>query len=534
MSLLNKTAETSSAKPKKLKNQLLWKRGGFAVAITVLLIAAVIVINAFAMPVLSGRFHMNYDFSKEKTATLSKDNLKFIKDVKDEVTVTVCAPEDQYVSSLQNVAYSRTGGVSQVDDTSYFEQTLTLIKKYQEYNKKIKVEFAESEDILGLYQQYGNNGLQNYGDIIVRSDKSKDRIKVLNFADIFTDNSEDLMYAMYSGQSTGDTQYTISENKIETALSGAIYYVLGGEAQEVALYTRGDDTAKQLANYLSAALKENNYEVQVIDDVPVTSISDKVSLAVLLPGQSDLIASELDTFTKYLDNGKKLGKNLVYFGTSVFDYKTFPNLTKLLNAWGITPENGMILDTTGNFYSTEYNLLVSSNDYTKLTENYLSTYNEGFTVKENEDEKLTVAERVDSADKMSLQLNGKKKPEEGKTKAYPIVVRMQKTATADDENATETKSTFTVFSSMDFAYPDMYTSSGFQCNNRDLLMNYFSAAMGSEESKGIDFGFKQVTAERFVPEESQINLVSTVFVWLIPLATLAAGIIVYVRRKQSK
>ncbi len=508
----------------KLKNQFLLKRGSFALITTALLIAAIIVINAFAMPVLSERFHMNYDFSKDKVATLNADNLKFIKNVKEPITVIVTCTEDQYAYYMQNISYQNCYYSAAVSDTTPFEQSVTLIKKYHEYNKNITVKFASQKEVTQLAQQYQGKGLKSVGDIIIQADKMADRYAVIGYSDIYTDNSMEVM----QGQAQ---EYQVTANKIETALSGAISDVLGGRKQKIVLYTRGDETAEQLASYLSQALEENKYTVETNKDYPVKEIADDVALAVLMPSASDLMLGEKDLFSDYVS--KNNGKNVVCYTSAQYDYSRQPNFKAFLAEWGVTPENGMIIDTAGNYYSDEYGILVSLPDYEKNTSvGYLSSLTEAMNVQVDGIKDVTLVESVQSAEKMSVVPFGKEQAT-GKTGTYPIALRLQK-ATADEEGNETVVGTLTVFSSIDFAYPDMFTMYGLQCNNRDLVLDYFSKLVNEEETQGIDFGFKSTTTENFVPNDKETSRVKAIFIWVIPMLTLATGVAIYVWRRRSR
>ena len=133
-----KEPEKKPAKDKKskkknvLKNQFLFKKGGYSVAIIAFVLAALVLLNWFVLT-LGDRFHLEFDMSPDKVNSMSRENIEFIEKIEDKVTVTVCAAEDSYATYMNSYAgsyYGVSGG------SDYFEQTVALINKYKSYNKK--------------------------------------------------------------------------------------------------------------------------------------------------------------------------------------------------------------------------------------------------------------------------------------------------------------------------------------------------------------------------------------------------------------
>ena len=73
-------------KPKKLRNKALFKRGGYAIALTAIVIVGAIVLNIL-VGALSERFHLTFDLSSDKINSASEENIEYIKGVKEKVTI---------------------------------------------------------------------------------------------------------------------------------------------------------------------------------------------------------------------------------------------------------------------------------------------------------------------------------------------------------------------------------------------------------------------------------------------------------------
>ena len=140
-------------KPRKIKNQALLKRGGYAVAITAAVLAGIVVLNVL-LGVLAKRIPLEFDMTLDKKNSMSQENIEYIKEVDKEVTVTVCANESDYLMYMTNYAPQMYGVVN--GDSSYYDQTIMLINRYDNYNKKIKIRYVH-DFLLFIQSRFGKS-----------------------------------------------------------------------------------------------------------------------------------------------------------------------------------------------------------------------------------------------------------------------------------------------------------------------------------------------------------------------------------------
>ncbi|MCQ2478272.1 MAG: GldG family protein [Clostridia bacterium] len=170
-------------KSDKVKNQALFKRGGFAIGITALVLAGIIALNLL-VAVLAKRVTLEYDISPDKVNSISEDNEKFIKAVKKDVTVTVCASEENYLTYMSYLAQNNNVSAS----SDYYSQTLKIVEKYGNINDKISINFVDPQtsEFLQISQNYSDLH-PTVGDIIVSCKvNGNDRHKLIAFNDIYT------------------------------------------------------------------------------------------------------------------------------------------------------------------------------------------------------------------------------------------------------------------------------------------------------------------------------------------------------------
>jgi len=521
----NKVKKTRKAKkPAKLKNQAAFKKGGYSLAITAAVIVGVIIINIL-VSALSSRFVLEFDMSKNKDNSMTKENIEYLQDIKEDINITVCANAENYSNYMGY--YAQEYNVSDNAAVDYYDQTIRILKKYGDYNNKIEVDFIDPQtaEFTNITSKYMNETLA-YGDVIV---SAGDKHKIVGYKDIYS-LYEDTTYASY-----GMSFYTVSGNNVETAVTSAISYVLAEDIKKVALLT-GHSSVDYTATYLKM-LKENNYEATVIEDKLVGEISKEYDAVIIVCPSKDFTAGELDAISEFLDNDGKLGKGLMVFADASAPY--LPDLYDFLSQWGIVLEDGVVFETNASnhlesdpttigTYSTERDDLLSGISIC-LTGNNVPIYpafenKNGISVLPL----TTTPETSVAAPKGSG--DGWAGADKLTPKEYNSSVLATKSDYDDDNNPIA--SCVAVFSSAHFLESE-YSESG-SVSNKNLVMAVTERATGADDS-GIVFVSKYLESESFASDitEQDGKLMRNIFMWIIPLLTIAVAIFIYIRRKNA-
>ena len=515
-------------KPKKIKNQLLFKRGGFSLAITALFIAAVIVANVL-VSALADRFHLEYDMSVDKVNTMNKDNLKFIKEIDQEIEIIVSAAEENYATMMANYMQS-SFGVSG-DYTSYYNQTMSLVKKYSDYNKKITVEFIDMYEDSGydeIYQKYSGEGL-TYGDIIVRTNvevdgQKQERYKIVTFEDLYNIVEDSSGSYYYYGSSS-----VITGNNVETAVTSAIAYVLGTDTKKVLILSGHSNTAAatHIAQY-KKLLEDNAFEVEENQELMLKEIEDDTDIIVLIAPVADLVDKEVDLISSFLYNDGNYGKGLVYFGTST--YSKLSNLEALLMDWNIQLNEGKLFQTDPNYVISEDPTSIRTMLRSSLM--FATSSNQPILAEKSESESLKVESfsaptTVIAPLSADASWNGYTKDD---VSEYSLATVVKKSDyTTDGE---EVHSTVVAFASLDFIY-SQYAEQQWVANKNLTLM--LSQEAVQADDTGISFVSKSITDESFSAKvtEKGSSTVRTIFMIILPLILLAVAVFVYIRRRSA-
>lgn len=519
-------------KPKKeklLKNEALFKKGSYSLALTAIVLVGILVVNIL-VSALNDRFVLEFDMTAEKENSISEENIDYIKSIKNEVDVIVCATEESYISYMASMAEQTHGLTSDATTSDYLNQTLTLINKYGAYNKKIKVQFVDtqSSEFTAITSKYGTNNLE-FGSIIVSVTKADGtlRYKKLGFKDIYS-LTEDDTYAAYGMVTT-----TISGNNIETALTGAISYVLSDIDVKVAFLT-GHSSNDLTASY-KKLLTDNNYEVEVISDAVVNKIDEKFDMIVIPAPTKDFIESEITAISSFLDNDGKLGKSMMVFADASAKY--LPDFYSFLNEWGIAIGEGILYETNANYHAEgDHTTLISANtgkieDLADL-ELCVTGYNVPMEPAFETEGSKTVVSVVETMESVTEAPKGIEEWAEADSAGKSNYSTIIETTQMEYINNEPKESRVTVFSSPFFLSSE-YNEAG-TVANKDLTLAMADRASGTGKSD-ISFVSKTITNESFYESvtEGSANAIKVIFMFILPLAVLAMGIVIFIKRRNA-
>lgn len=522
-----------SLKSKKLKNELLFKKGSYSMAITALVLVAVLLVN-WLIGALSNRFNLEFDMTLDKNNTLSEENIDYVKNIENEVSIIFCANEEDYPSNISSMA-SYYYQVSDQNAESYYKQTVNIVKKYADYNKKIKLEFIDTQttEFSAVTAKYPTDNI-SYGDIIVsatvkgKDGNSVERHKMISYNDIYNLADETGYAAMgYGG-------YTIGGNNIETKLTSAIAFVQSAETKKVALVT-GHSTHTYAESYREL-LEANNYEVSIIEDSILTELSDEYDIVALVAPNTDFLGSELDVISAFLDNGDKLGKGLMFFADATVP--ALENLNGFLLEWGIELGDAILYETDPykQIQSDPFSLRIvpTDDEINKGLSECVTGYNVPMIATEAASDDISVTEIMTTYETAVEAPRGVtagwKEYTEEDYGQYAGIIQAEKVAY--DTEGKETSSFVMSFASVEYFYSEWANYKNL--SNKDIVIAVTDRAANVGDT-GISFVYKTIVSESFADTvtTSDIAVVRTLFVILLPIASIVMGIVIFFRRKNA-
>lgn len=520
---VKKNKKMKKPKNKKVKNEMLLKKGSYSIAITAIVLVGLIVFN-WLVGVLSDRFNLEVDMTSDKKNSISEENVEYLKSIKDEVNITVCGKEEGFA---ENMAYYAQRALYVSANSEYFEQTVNLIKKYPAYNDRIKVQYIDmqSTEYTAITSNYPTYDL-TFGDLIVSSTiNGKERVRVLTFDDIYVlgqDSSSS--YSSYS---------SVTANRLETSLTSAIAYVTSTEIKKAALLTGHSNNS--YADAYTELLTINNYEITEISDSIISEISNEYDVIIVSAPSIDFLGSELDAISEFLDNDGKLNKGLMFFADATCP--SLPNLYSFLQQWGISVGEGILFETNENNFINKkstmgiYKTQLEDDDINESIDTVIADYNVPMNVCETSSTKRTSKALMQTLNSVFVAPVGSSNDyTSSDTKQFDSVIQSEEAVYDADNN--RLTSYIMAFSSVEFVQSTWASQNSL--GNQDITIACTDRAAHRES--GVKFTSKVITNESFAADVSQrsVKTVKAIFAVIIPIVMVSIGIYVYVRRKDAR
>lgn len=477
-----------------------FKHGSLATAMTVGLVAAVVLVNVI-VGLLVERFPLNIDLTDNQIFELSDESIDYLKGIDQNITINVLATEADFSGT-----------------NAYYNQANEVIKKYEKYGQNIKVEYVDIYTNPDFVASYPKESL-SYGEIVV---DCGGRYQVLTAYDLFNTQTD---------SSTGRT--SIKSSNAEQAMTSAIMFVTDADPITVTVLTGYGSTGTADIDDLTSVLNSNGYLITETN-LMTEEIADDVSIAILAAPTADLSEAEAQKLAAFLENDGDFGRMLYYFADAA--QPDLPILESLLEEWGIGVDDGYLAETDmNNIYMTStvllqqygedevytegistdvpvlavnarpLNLLWSSasNRYAKVL---LQTYDSAVVVPSNADENWTL--------------------DDGVQDSYPTAILGQRTAY---EGITPKNSYVVAFGSLGMV--DSYFLNMSALNNAEYLVNLTNILTNKEE--GIQIVSKTLGTESLGISQQQAVNIGALFQYVLPVVILVAGGVVFIRRRNK-
>lgn len=566
-----KFKKSDSSAP-KMRNTVALKRGAYAIVLSIIFIVVVVLTTVFST-ILAQKFPLELDLTTGKTHSISGTNVDYIKGLQKEVNIYVCLTEDEYLcqtdSSYNMCYYGATMYFVEynTDSLNYYKQTVELLKKYARYNDNIKVQF------LDITQPSATEITQNFsgfnwktGDILVQSTLEVDGEDVVRrthipYTEIYTIKAGNEytsqfhqyyvsgMYDCYALYGVG-AGYVITENKIEHAVSSAIYKVTSKNTPTLLIPTSYCDAAI-LDDGLYETLAINNYSLVRKEGVLASILATEEAkdyTGILLPGATaDISAADRDALENFLDNGGKKGKSLVFFaGTNTYK---LTNLCGFLGDWGIGVHSGILYETNSSFASptdpTSTTLVSTETDYTKKADAIKDSYyvaGDLVPLRQIYETSNTATYSRSTSALMRTGSNGTvtiMPVTEDPTKwtpasdavldAYPTAILSEDAVSINAEYIT---SNVIVYSGTNFISKEWVDYS--YITNLNIVLDTVNYCSGATDNP-FNFVAKTIVNDNYLAlvTETNATIIKIVFMAALPVVLIITGLAVWIRRKRT-
>ena len=518
------TEEEPWEKPAKKKtNVKQLKHGMMATVLTLVFVAAVVLVNVIAT-VIFERYPLTLDLTKEKKYSISEQSEEYVKSIDTDVTVTIFSPEDNFLAL-----------------SDYTRQAVEVLKKFSQYNDRISYRFVDIDSNPDIVKDYGADTVSVY-DIMFETNPTSEvkRTRKVTLVDLLTFNDELL---------TNLNNYGMSIETLVTQMGGSVRflqyygaYVEASRADEAftsalmavtdpnpvtAVFVTGRKEADTLS-YLQSLLLANGYQVKSVD-ITKEEIPADTNLVVVPAPRVDYLPEEVKKLSDYLDNDGKMGKQMLYAG-SVRQGET-PNLDEFLEEWGIKIGTGLVCEQSGdNYYQFPYYTIT-----TDISKNFTQDLNADPVLLNCMSRPVTLLfdEQNNNGTEAYVKSTTNAYVADVKTgeqlgKGQQIYTAVASKAVFSSETGDGTYSNIIVYGAVE-TLADSYLSFS-QFSNREYVLSLINGVT-HKTSTGVTIEPKVITGNVYDLTDSQKSGLQWTFTLIIPVVVLVIGGVIWLRRK---
>lgn len=511
-----KNKKTAGGRGKRLKH------GALAVAFTVIFVTAIVLINIIFNMVLD-RFDISADLTDNSMYSIDPSTTEYISGIDDNITITVTAEE----TNFENAG-------------SYYKQVSEIVKTFSAANPRITAQYLDLDSNPAFYSKYGATLTQ--GSIITESEKTGRNVIITPtdyLSPKYSFNGQEITaneYSMYYQLGYGSSGMLTVEYyaAAERCLLSGIMNVTNDDPVRVAVLT--EDYGASVPTALTEMLEANAY---IIDELKITSVETidaDYDFVILYAPIYDLENDDLNKIDMWLDNGGKYDKNLLYIAAATVD--VLPNLNAYLKDWGLSLGSGYVFQTNdyahngastyqilsveeGTDYTTGLDLVTKQMQGDRLKPIELlfdeySIYTTETIVSSFNGSVIAPFDGLDGFDPANATQSG----------AFPVIAGAKKTYF----EGVEPHQSRIYVASGHYLVDSNFMESTY-LNNSDLFLNIFNFASGKDTVE-ISVSPKSFSVQTFEITASQMQAITIVFAVVVPLAVVAVGVAVIVRRKR--
>ena len=508
---MNKEINTSNTEKKEKKGLFKSRgarRGAVSIIITVLFIAGAILLNLIASAITDS--HPLYiDVTGNSSFKLQDVSTEYLETVDKPITIYVLKKEADFENG---------------DSTNY--------KYYVQANKLIRAIAGSSDNIDLQYIDLTANPTftSDYPDIDWTSSHVAlvvcgDLNRIIDLTDIFGYDQQQYQYYGY---------YVINSQKVEQAFLSAIKYVTTEDKTKITVLT---GQGEQDMAPLKTLLENNAYEVEEVSLLN-GEISEDSEFVVIYDPEVDIDESIYSTLTKWLDNNGEYGHHLIYFPNDQHEITDYPNLNTLMSDYGMKLRDGYVYENSAD------HLLPSANHYISVYDYYAedATFTEDLRSSDIPVVmSLTMPIEItdDSLAKPMLQSSSgaiffpRDLSQDEVADFDPTAETLYGAAYGQRNAGTEDgkSSSVVVIGSYDAVTSNYLAISSY--NNAAYFVNIFNTLSDNSVESFIIEGKSPDSNELGITSESDIAFPAVLVRFIIPIAVLIAGLVVWIRRRHK-
>ena len=465
------------------------KNGSYTMVMSVIFIAVVIVINMIVSTIPSK--YSEIDISSQNLYSIGDETKKMLKDLEKDVTIYQIAQsgsEDENISSL--------------------------LKKYEDESKHIKVEQKDPVVNPKFVSQYTSDDLSANSLIVVCGDRNK----VIDYNNIYETSID---YQTYSSQTTGFDG--------EGQITSAIGYVTSENLP--VLYTVEGHGEKDMDSSIKEDIEKANMDIKSLNLLTEGSVPDDADCLFIDSPSTDFSSDEKDAIIEYLENG---GKAIIF---SDYTTEDMPNFDAILENYGVQRTEGVVFEGDNQHYAMQmpYYLVptINSTDASSETASagyyVLAPYAQGIKQLDDVRDTVKIESILTTSDQAysKTDLNSNTIEKEDGDVEGPFDLGVSITESLDDDK--ETQIVYYSTSNLMDSQTNQMVSGG----NEKLIMESLKWMTDTEESASVSIPSKSLEVSYLTITDYDATFWKICTIALIPGIFLVIGFVVWIKRRKA-
>ncbi len=467
-------------------NSRKFKGGAYATVLSLLVIAVLVAAN-----LLASAFFPQKDLTKLGTYSLSKEARAYLKTLSTDVTMY----------------YVVENGEESVLFTS-------LAELFAEESEHLTLVYKDPVQYPQFVYRYNNMGEIRSNSIILVNDRQPERYCYIDYEDMCLYTTDTSSFEMKKKLYGYDAELEIVKGLIRiTEENFQKVYFTTGHGEETTVLTKNGEITETLSNLLEL----NQFKVNYLDLSKKSAVPEDCELLVVAGPSKDLSAEDRTKIQDYLTGG---GDAMIFL---CLDYNNvgFPELTALLDYYGMVLEKGMLNEGDSAFTMSEKSSYVVS-DY--QGSNVLWGLGCGVSRKETLRDTLEVTSLASTTDRAYLRtdLSETEKEDGDLTGSFSLL------SCATEEFRGKVSHLY-VFNTFLFL-SDNCIDEARPLGNRALLLSVLSGISGEERELSIPV--KRDAEEALVMTNKEKNRLAVLSIGVLPGLWLLAGILMVIKRRK--
>ena len=483
------------------------RRGTLSLVLTILFIAAIVLLN-IVLAAVTDKYPLYIDVTENSSYQLQSETRDYLKDISKPVDIYVLQKETDFESGDSS-------------NYKYYVQANKLLHAIENTSDNITLHYIDLTSEPTFTSPYPQvDWTKNHIALVT----SGDLYRAVDLTDMFTYDQEKYYYY-------GTT--VITKQNVEQAMMTAIMNVTAEEKTKVTVLT---GQGEQEMTAFTTLLENNAFEVEQVSLLN-GSIADDSEFVIIYDPDVDIDESIYTTLTKWLDNDGKYGHNLLYFPNDQHELKDYPNLNAILADYGMQMQYGYIYENDPNYVIPGDNHYLSIFDYGDDAAFTDSLRNKSIPVVMNLTMPVTITDETMatplllSSEKSFLFPLDLKEEDAADFKPDYTILNGAAIGKHNDGSDESKDSSVVVIGSYEAVTPNFLSTSSF--NNASYFINLLNTLSEKEDVSVVIEGKDPSAHELGVTSANDILFPSILVRFVIPIAVLIIGIVVWIRRRHK-